>query len=146
MGFASQTNLLGGHKTGLYLDQQINYQRVADIVAQTPGAQVLDCFSFLGGFALHGARAGAAHVHAVDQSAEIVAAATSNAAANGLGEKCSFEAANVFDWLKVRTITKPHEKVVPQFDVIVLDPPPSPATEPRFQTRSAVTRKSISGP
>jgi 23S rRNA (cytosine1962-C5)-methyltransferase len=122
-GLHFQTNLLAGHKTGLYLDQQVNYQRVADIVAQTPGAQVLDCFSFLGGFALHAARAGAAHVHGVDQSAEIVAAATTNAAANGLAEKCSFEAANVFDWLKARTMTKPHEKVVPQFDVIVLDPP-----------------------
>jgi len=122
-GLRFQTNLLTGHKTGLYIDQQINYQRLADTVAQTPGAQVLDCFSFLGGFALHAARAGAAHVHGVDQSAEMVAAAASNAAANGLAEKCSFEAANVFDWLKARTLTKPHEKVVPQFDVIVLDPP-----------------------
>jgi 23S rRNA (cytosine1962-C5)-methyltransferase len=122
-GLQFQTNLLGGHKTGLYLDQQINYQRVADIVAQTPGAQVLDCFTFLGGFALHAARAGAAHVHGVDQGAEIVAAASRAATANGLTDKCSFEAANVFDWLKARTLTKPHEKVVPQFDVIVLDPP-----------------------
>jgi 23S rRNA (cytosine1962-C5)-methyltransferase len=122
-GLCFQTNVLGGHKTGLYLDQQINYQRVAEMVAQAKGAQVLDCFSFLGGFALHAARAGAAHVHGVEQSAELVAAAGRNAASNGLGEKCSFEAANVFDWLKARTTTQPHERVVPQFDFIILDPP-----------------------
>src|SRR5947207_1543119 len=71
-GLWFETNLLAGHKTGLYLDQQVNYQGVADIVAQSAGSQVLDCFSFLGGFALHAARAGAAHVHAVDQSEEVV--------------------------------------------------------------------------
>ena len=122
-GLSFQTNLLTGHKTGLYLDQQENYQRVAELVALTPGAQVLDCFSFLGGFALHAARAGAAHVHGVDQSAEAVAAAGRNAAANKLSEKCSFEAANVFDWFKARTTVRPHEKIIPQFDCIILDPP-----------------------
>ena len=45
------------------------------------GGQVLDCFSFLGGFGLHAARAGAAHVHMLDQSAEAIAAATRNAQA-----------------------------------------------------------------
>jgi len=122
-GLWFQTDLVSGHKTGLYLDQQVNYQRVAEIVACSPGSQVLDCFSFLGGVALHAARAAAGHVHAIDQSEEVVAAAQQNAAANGLAEKCSFEAANVFDWLKARTAAKPHEKVVPQFDVIILDPP-----------------------
>jgi 23S rRNA (cytosine1962-C5)-methyltransferase len=115
--------LLGGHKTGLYLDQQVNYQRAADLIRLTPGAQVLDCFSFVGGFALHAARAGAGQVHGVEQSEEMVAAATRNAGLNGLGEKCSFEAANVFDWLKAQTATGPHEKVIPRFDVIILDPP-----------------------
>ena len=122
-GLIFRTNLLAGHKTGLYLDQQVNCQRVGDMIAQSPGAQVLDCFSFLGGFALHAARAGAAHVHALEQSPELVAAASRNAAANGLAERCSFEAVNVFDWLKTRTMSQPHEKIVPQFDYIILDPP-----------------------
>src|SRR3989441_71522 len=43
--------------------------------------------------------------------------------ANGLAAKCSFEAANVFDWLKAQTLAKPHEKVIPRFDWIILDPP-----------------------
>lgn len=119
-GLRFETDLMAGHKTGLYLDQQLNYARVAGLAA---GAQVLDAFSFLGGFGLHAARAGAAHVHLLDQSAEAIAAAARNAAANGLAEKCSFEAVNVFDWLKAQTATRPHEKVPPRWDLIILDPP-----------------------
>jgi 23S rRNA (cytosine1962-C5)-methyltransferase len=112
-----------GHKTGLYLDQQTSYQAVADLIAQAGATQVLDCFCFLGGFSLHAARAGASHVHGLDQSAEAVQAAQKNAAANGLGGRCSFEAANVFDWLRAQTTVKPNEKLVPRFDAIILDPP-----------------------
>jgi 23S rRNA (cytosine1962-C5)-methyltransferase len=119
-GLKFETDLVGGHKTGLYLDQQVNYQAMASFAK---GAQVLDCFSFLGGFALHAARAGAAHVHLLDQSAEAVAASQRNAAANGLANQCSFDTVNVFDWLKSQTAVKPHEKVIPRFDLIVLDPP-----------------------
>jgi 23S rRNA (cytosine1962-C5)-methyltransferase len=119
-GLKFETDLAGGHKTGLYLDQQVNYLHVAEFARD---AQVLDCFSFLGGFGLHAARAGAAHVHLLDQSAEALAAATRSAAANGLAEKCSFETANVFDWLKAQTRTAPNEKLVPKFNLIILDPP-----------------------
>ena len=119
-GLKFETDVLGGHKTGLYLDQQVNYQRVADLAK---GGQVLDCFSFLGGFGLHAARAGAAHVHLIDQSADAIAAATRNAAANGVSEKCSFESVNVFDYLKAETATRPHEKLIPRWDMIILDPP-----------------------
>jgi 23S rRNA (cytosine1962-C5)-methyltransferase len=119
-GLRFEVDVLGGHKTGLYLDQQVNYQRVAELAR---GGQVLDCFSFLGGFGLHAARAGAARVHFLDQSAEVIAGATRNAAANGLAEKCSAEAVNVFDWLKAQTVTQPHEKLIPRSDLIVLDPP-----------------------
>lgn len=119
-GLKFDVDIVAGHKTGLYLDQQQNYQKVADLIR---GGQVLDCFSFLGGFALHCARAGAAHVHALDQSEEAVAAAARNAKANGLASTCTFETANVFDWLKAQTAVNPHEKVVPKFDAIILDPP-----------------------
>jgi 23S rRNA (cytosine1962-C5)-methyltransferase len=119
-GLKFETDLLTGHKTGLYLDQQENYARVAELAR---GAAVLDCFSFLGGFGLHAARAGAARVHGIDQSADAVAAATRNAAANGLADRCTFEAGNVFDWLKAQTKTGPNEKLIPKFDLVVLDPP-----------------------
>ena len=119
-GLQFEVDVFSGHKTGLYLDQQLNYERVAQL---GKGAQVLDCFSFVGGFGLHAARAGAAHVHFLDQSADAIAAATRFAGANGVAERCSFETVNVFDWLKAQTAVKPHEKVVPRWDMIILDPP-----------------------
>jgi 23S rRNA (cytosine1962-C5)-methyltransferase len=119
-GIEFQVDLLGGHKTGMYLDQQASYQAVAQFAK---GAQMLDCFSFLGGFGLHAAKAGAAHVHMLDQSEDAVAASLRNAKANGVAASCSAEAVNVFDWLKAQTRTGPNEKLVPKFDLIVLDPP-----------------------
>lgn len=123
-GLMFETDLLKGQKTGLYLDQQINYTHVAGLVSKFAQPNVLDCFSFAGGFGLHCARAGAAHVHMLDQSADAVAASLHNAAVNGFADKCSAEAVNVFDWLSAQTKTGPHEKPVPKFDLIVLDPPP----------------------
>jgi len=119
-GIKFETDLVAGHKTGMYLDQQANYQAVSQFAKN---GQVLDCFSFLGGFGLHAARAGAAHVHLLDQSADAIAASERNAKTNGLADKCSFETVNVFDWLKLNTAVKPHERVIPRFDLIILDPP-----------------------
>lgn len=119
-GLKFETDLIGGHKTGMYLDQQTSYHAVAQFAK---GVQVLDCFSFLGGFGLHAARAGAAHVHMLDQSAEAVAASLRNAEANGLKKNVTAEAINVFDWFKANASAKPHERVVPRYDLIVLDPP-----------------------
>lgn len=119
-GVKISVDLLGGHKTGYYLDQQLNYAAVAQ---HAKGANVLDAFCFLGGFALHAAAAGAARVHGLDQSAEAAKAAEENARANGAGDRCTFETTNVFDWLKAQTTSAPNEKVVPRYDLIVLDPP-----------------------
>ncbi len=118
-GLKFETDLIAGHKTGMYLDQQANYQAVSQFAK---GGNVLDCFSFLGGFGLHAARAGAAQVHLLDQSADAIAASERNAKTNNLAN-CSFETVNVFDWLKTKTAVKPHEKVIPRYDLIVLDPP-----------------------
>jgi len=119
-GIEFQVDLKEGHKTGMYLDQQTNYQAVTQYAKN---AQVLDCFSFLGGFGLHAAKAGATHVHMLDQSEEAVDASLRHAAANGLKDRCSAQAVNVFDWLKAETRVGPNERLVPKFDLIVLDPP-----------------------
>ena len=120
-GLKFQVDLAEGHKTGLYLDQQANYAAVGEL-AKNAG-EVLDCFSFLGGFALHAARAGAGHVLGLDQSEAAVGAARENARVNGVAERARFETANVFDWLKSRTAVGPNEKVIPRYDLIILDPP-----------------------
>jgi 23S rRNA (cytosine1962-C5)-methyltransferase len=119
-GLKFETDLVGGHKTGMYLDQQANYQAVSQFAK---GGNVLDCFSFLGGFGLHAARAGAGQVLMLDQSAEAIEASKRNAGTNSLTEKCKFDAINVFDWLKANTAVKPHERVIPRYDLIILDPP-----------------------
>src|ERR1017187_7243329 len=119
-GLKFETDLVACHKTGMYMYQQVNYQAVSQFAR---GAQVLDCFSFLGGFGLHAARAGAAHVHMLDPREDAIEASKRNAAANGLADKCSFGPINVFDWLKENTAVKPHERVIPRFDLIILDPP-----------------------
>lgn len=120
-GLQFRVDLAEGHKTGFYLDQQMNYAAVGEL-AKGAG-EVLDCFSFLGGFALHAARAGARNVLALDQSESAVAAAQENARVNGLAERTQFEVANVFDWLKTKTAVSPNEKVIPRYDLIILDPP-----------------------
>jgi 23S rRNA (cytosine1962-C5)-methyltransferase len=119
-GVKLEADLLGGHKTGYYLDQQVNYQAVSRFAK---GANVLDAFCFIGGFALHTAKGGALHVHGLDQSAEAIARASRNAETNGFAPVCSFEATNVFDWLKTQTTAGPNEKVVPRYDLVILDPP-----------------------
>jgi 23S rRNA (cytosine1962-C5)-methyltransferase len=119
-GLKFEADVLAGHKTGMYLDQQVNYRQVAELAR---GKRVLDCFSFVGGFGLHAAQAGATRVHLVDQSGEAMAAAERNARANGLEPVCSYDTANVFDWLKSQTTVGAHEKLVPKWDLIILDPP-----------------------
>jgi 23S rRNA (cytosine1962-C5)-methyltransferase len=75
-GVKLELDLLHGQKTGFYLDQRHNY----GIVARYAGnRRVLDCFTNQGAFALACARAGAADVTGVEESAENVAAAKRNA-------------------------------------------------------------------
>lgn len=101
---------LGGHKTGLYLDQIESYKTIA---AMARGRHVLDCFSNQGGFALACAKAGAASTTAVESGAEAVGALERNAARNGVS--IGIRHADVFDFLR---------KPAPQeFDLVVLDPP-----------------------
>ena len=118
-GLRFEVDLEGGHKTGLYLDQQRNYQAVSRFAQD---ARVLDCFSFLGGFGLHAARAGARQVTLIDQSAEAVAASLRNAERNGFAARCDAQVANVFDWLKARSRADARASEAP-YDLIVLDPP-----------------------
>ncbi|HEY8961006.1 MAG TPA: class I SAM-dependent rRNA methyltransferase [Luteolibacter sp.] len=104
-----EIDLFDGQKTGLYLDQLQSHAEVAKFAA---GKRVLDCFTNQGGFALACAKAGAAHVTAVDISASACEATRRNAELNGL--KIDVIEHNVFDFLK-------HAEA--QYDLIILDPP-----------------------
>lgn len=102
-----------GQKTGFFLDQKYNRQAVAKI---SRGKRVLDCFTHTGSFALNAAAGGAEHVRAVDISEPAVDLARENAERNGLADRMSFQAANVFDLL-------PAISRAEGFDFIILDPP-----------------------
>lgn len=78
-----RVDLTRGQKTGFYLDQRQNRQRVA---AYCAGARVLNTFSYTGGFAIYAAAAGAAEVINVDSSADALRLAGENAVLNGLGD------------------------------------------------------------
>ncbi len=111
-------NFDSGHKTGCYLDQQVNYKKVGDLAA---GARVLDCFCFLGGFALHAAKGGAREVIGIDQSETAIKTASEGAKLNNLSG-CTFINANAFDWLiEHAKNTEIEQKDL--FDLIILDPP-----------------------
>jgi len=69
-------DLVEGHKTGAYLDQQFNYDCVSRLAH--PG-RLLDCFTFNGGFALHAARRDDVTVEGVDQSRDALEIADRNA-------------------------------------------------------------------
>lgn len=100
-----------GQKTGAFLDQRENRQRLGKLA----NGRALDCFSYHGSFSLHLAR-GAEQVVAVDSSAEALQRAGENARLNGLSNIERIEA-NVFDFLRDR------DRAGDRFDTIVLDPP-----------------------
>jgi 23S rRNA (cytosine1962-C5)-methyltransferase len=104
-------DLLGGQKTGAFLDQREN--RAAAM--RYGHGRALDCFSFHGSFALHLARV-CESVVALDISAAAIERARRNAELNGLSN-IEFAEANVFDRLR------DYEEAGERFDTIVLDPP-----------------------
>lgn len=113
-GLRFAVDVAAGQKTGHFLDQRLNHAALEHLAR---GARVLDCFTHTGGFALHAAKYGAAEVTGLDISEDAVGVANGNAALNGLEDRCTFKAANVFDFLSGPRNIGGH------WDVIVLDPP-----------------------
>jgi 23S rRNA (cytosine1962-C5)-methyltransferase len=113
-GLRLLVDIANGQKTGAYLDQQHNRERVA---AHAAGGEVLDAFSYSGGFAIACLRAGARRATLIDSSADALRLAERETTANALLERCRFVVANVFDELRaVRDAGT-------RFDLVVLDPP-----------------------
>ena len=113
-GIFYDVDYIDGQKTGFFLDQKYNRRAVAKIA---PGKRVLDCFTHTGAFALNAAKAGAAHVCAVDISKTAIALTQANAKRNGI-ENISFCCQDVFELL-----TKMAEEKKRDYDFIILDPP-----------------------
>lgn len=104
-----------GQKTGFFLDQRDNRLTVS---AFCQDAQVLNCFSYSGGFSVFAAHGGAQAVESVDASEPALVLAKENLSLNGFDPNdhpCIQE--NVFDHLKA---CKDGGR---QFDVVIVDPP-----------------------
>ena len=99
-----------GQKTGLFLDQRENRRRIGELAG---GRRVLNLFGYNGGFSIHAAMAGAAHVHTVDLSKGALQDAAAIFDKNGIpAKRHDFEAADIFRW-------SPRAPV----DLLVCDPP-----------------------
>lgn len=106
-----EVDLLHGQKTGAFLDQRENHVAVK----QYAYGRALDCFSYLGGFALQLAKV-CDSVTAVEISEPACEKLRANAVRNQL-TNVEVVAANAFDWL--RDALDEGKK----FDTVVLDPP-----------------------
>lgn len=114
-GLRFHVDVRNGHKTGFYLDQRDNralfrrYCRDAD---------VLNCFSYTGGFAVAALSGGARQVTDVDVSTEALRLAEENVRGNGFDtSRYAQIEGDVFHFLRSCRDSRK------QFDVIVLDPP-----------------------
>ncbi len=110
-------DLLGGHKTGLYLDQRDN--RTA--VCQPPfvaGKEILNVFAYTGGFALYAAASGAKSIVNIDSSVEALTLAEQNVIRNGWERPLDeYIAGDAFEILRY------YRDEGRQFDMVILDPP-----------------------
>ena len=106
--------VLGGQKTGWFYDHRDARGALRQFVK---GKRVLDLFSYLGGWGLSCATAGAESVTCVDASASALDGLELNAQLNGVQDKVTCIQGNVFD--VVNMLKNEGER----FDVVIVDPP-----------------------
>ena len=116
-GLRFEADVVRGQKTGFFLDQRENRRQVESLAQ---GADMLNAFSFSGGFSLYAFRGDARSVTDLDISAHALAGAKRNFALNRAVPcvaHCGHESiqADAFEWLRGNGAR--------QFDLIVLDPP-----------------------
>ncbi len=111
-GIKYRVDVLEGQKTGFFFDQREN--RLA-LKGYVQGQRTLDCFCYVGAWALSAARFGASEVIGLDSSEKAIELANENAALNNLSAQ--FQKADVFE--ELRSLDKQRQR----FGCIVLDPP-----------------------
>lgn len=111
-----------GQKTGFYLDQRVNRERVKHYAR---GAEGLNCFSYTGGFGVYAAAGGARRVVNVDASAPALEWCAKHLEYNGFGDMPAEQVeGDVFQ------VLRRYRQEGRRFDLIILDPP-------RFATSQA---------
>ena len=125
-GLRFNVDIIGGQKTGFYLDQRENRRRVA---AYAAGREVLNAFAYTGAFAVYALAAGAKHVTNVETSYKALELAERNLALNGFDPDRQAEqiAGDVF------AVLRDFRETGRRFDLIILDPPKFARTKGQVQ-------------
>lgn len=114
-GVKINVDIMGGHKTGFYLDQRDSREAAVKYVN---GKRVLNCFCYTGGFGLYALKGNASKVVNVDVSQHALDTARLNTEINGLPvENAEFLNADVFKLLRE------YRERGELFDVVIMDPP-----------------------
>ncbi|MGL1042711.1 class I SAM-dependent methyltransferase [Vibrio vulnificus] len=116
-GVKISVDIVGGHKTGFYLDQRDSRQQAMKYVKDK---EVLNCFSYTGGFGLYALKGGAKRVINADVSQPALDTAKFNAEINEFDiskKRAVFLNADVFKLLRE------YRDQGTKFDVVIMDPP-----------------------
>jgi 23S rRNA (cytosine1962-C5)-methyltransferase len=106
-----EADVIRGQKTGFFLDQRENRGAVETLAK---GREVLNAFSFSGGFSVYAARGAATKVTDLDISAHALESAKRNLRLNAIKTPHETIQADAFEWL---------DQTDRKFDLIILDPP-----------------------
>lgn len=108
-------DIRNGHKTGFYLDQRDNRALIKAIAKEY---EVLNCFSYTGGFGIAALKGAAKCVTNIDSSAEALHLAEKNCLLNGLElSRMQNVEGDVF------AVLRKYRSEGKQFDMVILDPP-----------------------
>lgn len=139
-GVKISVDIVGGHKTGFYLDQRDSRFQSMKYVKEK---EVLNCFSYTGGFGLYALKGGAKRVINADVSQPALDTAKFNAELNGFDiskKRAVFLNADVFKLLRE------YRDQGTRFDVVVMDPPSLPNLKPSWMVHAAAIKTSTCWP
>ena len=127
-GLGYYVDIPRGQKTGFYLDQRENRRLFRDTLR---GGEVLNCFSYTGGFTVAALTGGADSVLSIDTSSSALELAVENVQLNELPiDRCEWIEGDVF--AELRRLRDRGRR----FDAIVLDPPRFAGTAAHVESAS----------
>jgi 23S rRNA (cytosine1962-C5)-methyltransferase len=113
-GLSFLANVLKGHKTGYFLDHRHNRNKVGLLATDR---EVLDVFSYAGGFSVHALAGGAKKVTSLDISPQAQDMARKNVTLNNLGGRHQIIVGDAFEEMKKMVVSGN------KYDIVVIDPP-----------------------